>query len=145
VSRVLRILATALSIAVLIGIPMTAEAQQPRLNITPAEAHAAQKAGEVILIDIRRPDEWAATGVPEGAVLLQMEDPMFLAKLSQLTGGDRTRPIALFCRTASRTRTVQAALLQNGWTRVMNVEGGMIGNQNDAGWARAGLPVAKAP
>jgi rhodanese-related sulfurtransferase len=125
---------------------MTADAQSPdfRPNLAPAEAHAAAKAGTVILVDIRRPDEWAATGVPENAHLLQMEDPMFEAKLSQLTGGDRTRPIALFCRTANRTRTVQAALMQRGWTRVINVEGGMIGNQHDKGWAASGLPVRKA-
>lgn len=131
--------------ALLLVWPMTADAQSPtfRPNITPTEAHAAAKAGEVILIDIRRPDEWASTGVPENANLLQMEDPMFESKLSALTGGDRTKPIALFCRSANRTRTVQAALMQHGYTRVMNVEGGLIGNQHDKGWAATGLPLKK--
>jgi rhodanese-related sulfurtransferase len=128
------------------AMPMTADAQSPAFtpNITPKQAHDAAGKGEVILIDIRRPDEWAATGVPEHAHLLQMEDPLFEAKLSRLTEGDRTRPVALFCRTANRTRTVQAALMQQGYTRIMNVEGGMIGNPHDRGWAAAGLPVRKA-
>jgi rhodanese-related sulfurtransferase len=129
-----------------LAFPMTADAQSPAFtpNITPRQAHEMATKGEVILIDIRRPDEWASTGVPENAHLLQMEDPLFEAKLSKLAGGDRTKPIALFCRTANRTRTVQAALMQHGYTRVMNVEGGLIGNPNDRGWAAGGLPLKKA-
>jgi rhodanese-related sulfurtransferase len=136
----------AAALSLLLLAPMTADAQSPAFtpNLAPAEAHAAAARGEVLLVDIRRPDEWASTGVPEHAHLLQMEDPMFEAKLSRLVGGDRTKPVALFCRTATRTRTVQAALMQRGWTRVMNVEGGLIGNPNDKGWAAGGLPLKKA-
>ncbi|MFD2857341.1 hypothetical protein ACFSZS_25050 [Seohaeicola zhoushanensis] len=35
-----------------------------RLSV--AEAHAAALAGEVTLVDIRRPDEWRLTGIGEG-------------------------------------------------------------------------------
>ena len=35
--------------------------------LTAPQAHAAATAGDITLIDIRRPDEWAKTGSGEGA------------------------------------------------------------------------------
>lgn len=113
------------------------------LNISPLEAAKLQAEKKITLIDIRRPEEWRETGVAENAELLDMTDPMFAAKLSKLTGGDRTKPLMLICRTANRTRTVQQALIQNGYSAVINVEGGMTGNSADKGWIAHGLPVRK--
>jgi rhodanese-related sulfurtransferase len=120
-----------------------AMSQPSPVNISPDEAHKLAAEKKVILIDIRRPDEWAETGVGEHAIRLQMEDPMFAAKLNAAMGNDRTKPVALICRTANRTRTVQQALMQSGYTRVINVEGGMIGNAADKGWIARGLPMSK--
>lgn len=120
-------------------------AQSSPVNIPPEEAHKLAAEKKVVLIDIRRADEWAETGVGEHAVKIDMEDPMFAAKLNSAMGNDRTRPVALICRTASRTRVVQQALVQSGYTRVINVEGGMIGNAVDKGWISKGLPVVRGP
>jgi rhodanese-related sulfurtransferase len=121
-----------------------AMAQEIQMNITPAEAAKMVSEGKAVLIDIRTPEEWKETGVAEGAVRIDMNDPNFVSKFRDATGNDRTKPVALICRTANRTRTVQAALIQNGiHTRVMNVEGGMIGNTADKGWIARGLPVKK--
>jgi rhodanese-related sulfurtransferase len=123
---------------------ITATAQDTPLNITPVEAARLVADKKAILIDIRTPEEWKETGVAEGAHRLDMNDPMFTAKLSKIVEGDRTKPVALICRTANRTRTVQAALMQQGgYSRVINVEGGMIGNSADKGWIAHGLPVKK--
>jgi rhodanese-related sulfurtransferase len=123
---------------------MTAYAQDTPLNMTPLDTAKLVAEKKAILIDIRTPEEWKETGVAEGAHKLDMNDPMFTAKLSKLMDGDRTKPVALICRTANRTRTVQAALMQQGgYTRVINVEGGMIGNSADKGWIAHGLPVKK--
>jgi rhodanese-related sulfurtransferase len=121
--------------------PAIAAAQPAPANIAPDEAHRLAAEKKVLLVDIRRPDEWAETGVGENAVRIDMEDPQFAAKLNAAMGGDRTRPVALICRTANRTRVVQQALAQNGYTRVINVEGGMAGNAADRGWIARGLPV----
>jgi rhodanese-related sulfurtransferase len=128
-------------VTLLLTVP--AMSQPSPLNITPREAHRMAADKSVVLIDIRRPDEWAETGVAEHAVKIQMEDPMFMTKLNAAMGNDRTKAVALICRTASRTRTVQQALAQQGYTRVINVEGGMIGNPADKGWIAQGLPVTK--
>ncbi len=114
------------------------------VNMTPLEVAKLVADKKMILIDIRTPEEWQETGVAENAHRIDMTDPLFVAKLAKLTGGDRARPIALICRTANRTRTVQQALLQGGYAAVINVEGGMIGNSADQGWIRHGLPVVKS-
>ncbi|MGL4637656.1 MAG: rhodanese-like domain-containing protein [Beijerinckiaceae bacterium] len=126
----------------------TAMAQTPTpvypINMTPVEAAKLAQDKKVILIDIRTEEEWRETGVAENAHKIDIYDPMFVAKLSKLTGGDRSKPVALICRTANRTRTVQQALLQGGYSAVINVEGGMVGNSADQGWIRHGLPVVKS-
>ena len=126
-----------------LGAASPAASQNTPLNITPPAAAKLVAEKQAILVDIRTPAEWRETGVAEGAHRLDMTDPMFDAKLSRLVEGDRTRPIALICRTASRTRTVQAALMQGGYKMIINVEGGMIGNQDDKGWIAHGLPVKR--
>jgi rhodanese-related sulfurtransferase len=135
--RVLLGLAAALCL-----LPVDAMTQPSPANIPPDEAHRLAAEKKVVLVDIRRPDEWAETGVGEHAVRIDMEDPMFIAKLNAAMGDDRTKPVALICRTASRTRVVQQALTQHGYTRVINVEGGMAGNAADRGWIARGLPIA---
>jgi rhodanese-related sulfurtransferase len=122
-----------------------ARAQPWPVNMTPTEAHRLTQEKKVLLIDIRTPEEWKETGVAEGALKIDMTDPMFVAKVRQAQGDDRTKPLALICRTANRTRTVQQALAQLGYVNVINVEGGMIGNREDQGWIKRGLPLAKAP
>jgi rhodanese-related sulfurtransferase len=113
------------------------------VNMSPPEISALAKDKKIILIDIRRPEEWQETGVAEDAHKIDMTDEMFLSKLSKLTEGSRNKPIALICRTANRTRVVQSALSQMGYSTVINVEGGMEGNESDKGWIKHGLPIVK--
>jgi rhodanese-related sulfurtransferase len=111
-------------------------------TVSVTEAHAEVLAGRSLLIDVRRPDEWAATGAPEGAVLLTMGGDDFLEAIEKLTGGDKTRRLLFTCRTGARSGNVQAALSGMGYTDVVNVRGGFIGTPADIGWSQAGLPIA---
>jgi rhodanese-related sulfurtransferase len=112
-------------------------------TVSVSEARDQQVAGKAILIDVRRPDEWAMTGVPQGAVLLTMGDPDFLARIEELTGGDRSRRLLFTCRTGARSGQVQHALNGLGYSNVVNVRGGFVGNGIDPGWSQAGLPVVQ--
>ena len=38
-------------------------------ELSPPQAHALATSGQITLIDVRRPDEWASTGSGEGAHL----------------------------------------------------------------------------
>ena len=112
--------------------------------ISPDDAHAKRQSGEVKLVDVREPAEWAEGGVAQGADLIAMRDPQIAAKFEALTGGDRNAPIALICRTGIRSGVVAKALAQAGYTNVYSVNGGMIGSASGPGWKRIGLPVEAA-
>lgn len=108
-----------------------------------ADAHAAATAGDITLIDIRRPDEWARTGVGQGAVTIDMRDPAFARKLLA-AATDRNAPIALICARGVRSRALAARLKNAGFTRIIDVPEGMLGSGAGPGWLAAGLPVVKS-
>ncbi len=119
-----------------------------RAEVTPdalsvGEAHAKATAGEIVLIDIRRPDEWGRTGVGEGAQPLDMRRPDFVEELLKLTDGDSDRAIALICARGVRSRRLTATLTEAGFSRIIDVPEGMLGSGAGPGWLRAGLPVVK--
>lgn len=116
--------------------------------ITPREAHERVSKGEMLLVDIRTPEEWRETGVADNAVLIDMNDRAFLDKLQAAraarANGQPDFPVALICRTANRSRAMQDALLKHGVRNVIDVKGGMGGNLTTKGWIAEGLPVKRA-
>lgn len=111
------------------------------------QALLALQQRQVTLVDIRRPDEWADTGVAKGAVRLNMQHPQgptgFAAELLRKVGNNKDAPIALICRTGNRTAQVQHYLQANGFTRVFHVREGMAGSSAGPGWLKRGLPIDK--
>jgi rhodanese-related sulfurtransferase len=92
---------------------------------------AAMQSQGVLLVDVREPEEYAQGHAP-GATLIplgQLEQ-----RLSEL-GSRKDRPIALICRSGSRSGKAQVLLEKAGFTKAVNVEGGMNA------WSQAGLPV----
>lgn len=130
-------------IAAIASWPVLAQTAPERLTMSVREAHERTKARQIILVDIRRPDEWADTGVAEGAIRLDMTSPIFEARLAGLRADNPGKPIALICRTANRTRQVQETLGRRGWTNLIDVRGGMLGDGRNMGWLDEGLPVAR--
>ncbi|MGL4495057.1 MAG: rhodanese-like domain-containing protein [Beijerinckiaceae bacterium] len=117
--------------------------------ITPREAHERAARGELVLVDIRTPEEWRETGLAEHALPIDMNDRAFIDKLKAARaakgGAGQDRPVALICRTANRSRAVQDALLKAGYTAIIDVKGGMAGNLTTKGWIAEGLPVKRLP
>ena len=105
-----------------------------------AQAHDAARRGTLTLIDIRRPDEWSRTGVPQGAHPLDMRDPAFSQKLLALVP-DSDAPIALICARGVRSRGLAQRLTGAGFTNILDVPEGMLGSGAGPGWLAAGLPV----
>ncbi|MCM8747044.1 rhodanese-like domain-containing protein [Thermomicrobium sp. CFH 73360] len=99
-------------------------------EVTPAEAHARQQSGALI-IDVREPHEWRAGHIP-GARLVPLDE--LPARLSEL---DPNRELILVCRSGNRSAYATMILQQAGFTRVANLAGGMIA------WTRTGLPVTR--
>lgn len=109
--------------------------------LSPQQAHEAAVSGEVLLIDIRRPDEWARTGVGEGAVPIDMRRQDFEDALTLAVEGDTARPVALICARGVRSRRMSARLVAVGFTQVIDVPEGMLGSGAGPGWLKRGLPV----
>ncbi len=113
--------------------------------MTPQEAHEEALKGEVVLVDVRTPQEWQQTGLPVSghAITMHQQGPDFVAQLDKALGGDRAKPLAVICRTGNRTGSLVAPLESVGFTRVINVAEGMVGGRYGPGWIKAGLPLRK--
>ncbi|KIC51482.1 hypothetical protein RA29_05115 [Tateyamaria sp. ANG-S1] len=110
------------------------------------DAHAAALSGRVLLIDIRRPDEWRRTGVGEGAVPIDMRRKDFEDVLLTHTAGRTDAPVALICARGVRSRGLSRRLTAAGFTAIIDVPEGMLGSGAGPGWLKRGLPiVAWAP
>jgi rhodanese-related sulfurtransferase len=108
--------------------------------VEPAQVQQQVQDGKVTLIDIRRPEEWRETGVAKGALRIEMHDPAFVETVLKQVNGNRNAPIALICRSGHRSGQMQKTLLDQGFTQVYSVHGGMAG---DAGWIKQGLQVVR--
>jgi len=106
----------------------------------PTAFHRSE-AGELLLIDIRRPDEWAATGSAKGAHRLDLRRSDFFEALSGLANGAKGRPIALICAKGVRSARLANQLTDQGFTNIINVTEGMLGSAAGPGWVARGLPV----
>ena len=116
--------------------------QKPAITeIDPKTAYEEAKQGELVLVDVRSPNEWMKTGLAEPAVPISLQDPQFLQKLEEATGGDRNKKVAFICASGARSGQVVLALPQYGWNNAVNVAGGMTGSMRTPGWIQLGLPT----
>lgn len=109
-------------------------------NITNAKLQELLNQG-VVLVDIRREEEWQQTGIVKGSKTITFFDKTghvsndFLPKFTAIAKTDQ--PIMLICRTGNRTKAASDALVnQLGYKNVMNVTTGIMG------WIAEKRPVA---
>lgn len=127
-----------LRLATLLAVMTTpAYAETPIWSVE--EAQRAVQADEVLLLDIRSREEWKETGLAEGALPVSMHESDFGAKLQTLM--KIGKPIALICATGGRTNYIVGLLEKNGFTGVVDVSEGMIGNRRGKGWIAKNLPI----
>jgi rhodanese-related sulfurtransferase len=110
-------------------------------ELSAPEAHKRAQAGQLTLVDIRRPEEWRQTGIAQGAARIDMRRPDFVDALLRQVNGDMNAPVGIICRTGNRTTQVQKALQDRGFKQVYNIREGMAGSGAGPGWIRQGLPV----
>lgn len=112
-------------------------------TLSPNQAHAQAVAGQVTLIDIRRPDEWDRTGSGEGAVRLDLRRDDFVQALTALVSSDLDAPVALICARGVRSARTTNQLVAAGFTNIIDVPEGMLGSAAGPGWLERGLPIVK--
>jgi rhodanese-related sulfurtransferase len=114
-------------------------------TVSAKNAQAMMSAGQVTLIDIRRPEEWRQTGIARGASKVNMLHPQgmsgFAQEVALAVNNDLDAPIVLICRTGSRTARAAMVLTEMGFTNVKHVPEGMLGSSAGTGWVEQGLPI----
>lgn len=108
-------------------------AQEAAKTTTSAEFQAAR--GGATLFDVREPAEWAETGLPEGAKGVSISDAAFVEKVLAQVGGDKSKPVAVICKSGVRSARAAGKLAEAGFTSITNVGDGMNG------WQAAKLPT----
>lgn len=86
---------------------------------------------DIILIDVRKPEELENDGYIEGAVHIQLEE---MVNMMDEWPEDLEANIVIYCKAGTRGNIAATLMRANGYTNVRNLKGGFLG------WADAGLP-----
>ncbi len=119
----------------------TSRARATDTVLTAPDAAKLLRSGELVLIDVRRPDEWASTGVAQGALASDMRRADFVQTVKQAASDNPGLPVAFICAGGVRSRWVTNALADAGLTNVADIPEGMLGSAAGPGWLARGLPV----
>jgi rhodanese-related sulfurtransferase len=132
--------------------PQTASQLQ---HLEPKEAWAfLEKTPEAVFVDVRMEIESMYVGRPPGSINIPWyEYPDFEANADDFVATVRRevknldQPVVLICRSGSRTLDAAQALLDKGFTKVINVLNGFEGDLDESdhrstvnGWRFDGLP-----
>ena len=127
--------------AALLALALGGCAEPPYTNVDNNELKTLIAQG-VPVYDVRRAEEWRATGVVEGSHKLTFVDakgrpnPEFLPRFTAEVG--KNDPVILICRTGNRTDKLARELMEkHGYTRVYNVRNGITH------WMREHNPVIR--
>lgn len=113
-------------------------------TLTAEEAYARVQSGELILIDVRTPQEWQDSGVAEGAWPLDMREQDFGRWIMATLKRNPNRDVAVICRSGNRSGRLMDLFAQNGINGVLDVTEGMLGGPRGKGWIPSGLPIVSA-
>lgn len=102
----------------------TSQTQNPQFSevsdVDPKEVFETQ--GKTTLIDVRRPEEFTGElGHVPGSRLITLDQlPTHIESLA------KNKPIVFICRSGARSAQATAFALENGFTDVYNMKGGML-------------------
>ena len=91
-------------------------------NLTPAQFAEGLRQPGAVLVDVRRPDEFAGGHLP-GAVNIEVTAPDFGQRVAAL---DKTKPTYVYCRSGARSANAAGQLTTTGFTQVANLLGGVL-------------------
>jgi len=118
--------------------------------ISASEARERAQEGDLTIIDVRSAQEWRETGVAENAKTVTIHNrdglPAFVAEVKKVLDQDKDRPVAFICATGVRSSAATRLLRGAGYTKVLNIREGMLGNSEDGpGWIARDLPTKPCP
>jgi len=103
-------------------------------SVSPSQATQLINREDALVIDVREPGEFGA-----GHILGAKNVPMSRVDTggADIAGKRKDRPVILYCDSGNRSAKAAAVLRGQGYTRVLNLSGGI------GAWQQAGLPVEK--
>lgn len=99
-------------------------------NVQVSGAQGMINSGEHVLIDVRTPGEFAEAHI-EGATMIDINGADFEAGIAAL---DKSKSYVVICRSGGRSARASQYMIDQGFQKVTNVEGGMNA------WLASGLP-----
>jgi rhodanese-related sulfurtransferase len=105
----------------------------PTIDVNEAASRLEASSGSSapMIVDVRELDEFRDVRIA-GAALVPMST--FASRLAEIP---KDRPLLVMCASGVRSVAATSFLLRNGWTDVVNVDGGIVA------WQRAGLAVRR--
>ncbi|AII54347.1 hypothetical protein N008_20460 [Hymenobacter sp. APR13] len=91
-------------------------------NLTPAQFAESLRQPGALLLDVRRPDEFAGGHLP-GALNIDVTAPDFARRVAML---DKTLPVCVYCRSGARSASAAGQLTKAGFSDVANLLGGVL-------------------
>lgn len=85
-------------------------------------AHRLVAAG-ALLLDVRTEAEFKEQSLPNSLLIPHDQVQARIAEVSAAVGGDKHKPIVVFCRRGGRAATAKQVLLAHGFTEVTNLGG----------------------
>jgi len=103
-------------------------------SVGPSQATQLINREDAMVIDVREPGEYGA-----GHILGAKNVPLSRVDTggADIAGKRKDRPVILYCDSGNRSAKAAAVLRGQGYTRVLNLSGGI------GAWQQAGLPVEK--
>jgi phage shock protein E len=113
--------------AVLLALASCSKSDTPRGSDTGAVKQAKDPAAArewialgAVVLDVRTPDEFAIGHLPRATNLPVQEVTQRIAEIDKLVGGDRTKPVVVYCAAGARAAKAKQQLEAAGYTRVIN-------------------------
>jgi phage shock protein E len=86
-------------------------------------AHQLVEQQDALLLDVRTPAEYAEQHLDHALLIPHDELARRVGEVLDAQGGDKHKPIVVYCRSGGRADTAKAVLLANGFTEVTNLGG----------------------
>lgn len=88
----------------------------------PKLAHRLVEEG-ALLLDVRTDAEFREQSLPNSLLIPHDQVGKRIAEIVEAVGGDKHKPIVVFCKRGGRAATAKQVLLANGFTEVTNLGG----------------------
>lgn len=102
--------------------PVTPQAAPAKSAMQTRDPQAAREqiAKGAVVIDVRTAEEYGQEHLPQATNISLDELPTRVAEVEKLVGGDKSKPVVLYCGTGFRAGKAKRVLDAAGFTQVIN-------------------------